>query len=90
MIKYDNGGCEFRGSKIDLMSELTVIIKHMVEQGALTDSDLDLLVATVRKPVDEIMSENKEFFKKMGPLEKFALSALGYIDPTELASLFDD
>lgn len=31
MIKYDDG-CEFSGTKIDLISELTVIMKRMVER----------------------------------------------------------
>ena len=58
MIKYD-GGCEFSGTKIDLISELTVIMKRMVENGVLDDYDIDLLVKTVKMPMEEIQAENK-------------------------------
>lgn len=90
MIKYDDNGCEFHGTKIDLISELTLIMKRMVEKGVLDDDDIDQLVKTVRTPMSEIMAQNKKFFEGMSPFEKLAHSMSLGITPDELASLLGD
>ena len=86
MIKYD-GGCEFSGTKIGLISELTVIMKRMVEKGVLDDYDIDLLVKTVKMPVEEIQAENKKAFEDMSEFDKLLMKLFTGIDADKIASM---
>ena len=86
MIKYD-GGLEFRGTKIDLISELTVIMKRMVEKGVLNDGDIDLLVKTVKMPMEEIQAENKRAVEDMSEFDKFMMKLFTGLDADEIASI---
>ena len=86
MIKYD-GGCEFSGTKIDLISELTVIMKRMVEKGVLDDGDLDLLVKTVKMPMGDIQAENKKMVDDMSEFDKFMMKLFTGIDADKIASM---
>ena len=86
MIKYD-GGCEFSGTKIDLISELTVIMKRMVENGVLDDYDIDLLVKTVKMPMGEIQAENKKMVDDMSEFDKFMMKLFTGLDADEIASI---
>jgi hypothetical protein len=86
MIKYD-GGLEFRGTKIDLISELTVIMKRMVEKGVLDDGDLDLLVKTVKMPMGDIQAENKKMVDDMSEFDKFMMKLFTGLDADEIASI---
>lgn len=89
MIKYD-GGCEFSGTKINLISELTVIMKRMVEQGVLNDGDIDLLVKTVRMPMKEIQAENKKAFEDMSEFDKLLMKLFTGVDADKIASMVVD
>ena len=86
MIKYD-GGCEFSGTKIDLISELTVIMKRMVENGVLDDYDIDLLVKTVKMPMGDIQAENKKMVDDMSEFDKFMMKLFTGLDADEIASI---
>lgn len=86
MIKYD-GGCEFSGTKIDLISELTVIMKRMVERGVLDDDDIDLLVKTVKMPMEEIQAENKKSVENMSEFDKLMMKLITGIDADKIASM---
>ena len=86
MIKYD-GGCEFSGTKINLISELTVIMKRMVEQGVLNGGDIDLLVKTVCMPMKEIQAENKKAFEDMSEFDKLLMKLITGIDADKIASI---
>ena len=85
MIRYD-GGLEFRGTKVDLICELIVIMKKMVERGVLDDSDIDLLVTTVRMPMKDIQAANKKFVEDMSDFDKFMMRMMTGIDADEVAS----
>lgn len=87
MIKFDVGGCEFSGTKIDLISELTVIMKRMVEKGVLDDDSIDLLVKTVKKPMKEIQAENRKSVEEMSEFDKFLMHMFTGIDPNKIASM---
>lgn len=89
MIKYD-GGCEFSGTKIDLISELTVIMKRMVEKGVLDDGDLDLLVKTVKMPMEDIQAENKRAIEDMSELDKLLMKLFTGVDADKIASMAVD
>lgn len=89
MIKYD-GGCEFSGTKINLISELTVIMKRMVEKGVLDDYDIDLLVKTVKMPMREIQAENKKAFENMSELDKLLMKLFTGVDADKIASMVVD
>ena len=89
MIKYD-GGCEFSGTKIDLISELTVIMKRMVEKGVLDDGDIDLLVKTVKMPMEEIQAENKRAVEDMSELDKLLMKLFTGVDADKIASMAVD
>lgn len=89
MIKYD-GGLEFRGTKIDLISELTVIMKRMVEKGVLDDGDLDLLVKTVKMPMEDIQAENKRAIEDMSEFDKLLMKLLTGVDADKIASMAVD
>ena len=86
MIKYD-GGCEFSGTKIDLISELTVVIRRMVEKGVLDDGDLDLLVKTVKMPMEDIQAENKRAVENMSELDKLLMKLITGIDADKIVSM---
>lgn len=86
MIKYD-GGCEFSGTKIDLISELTVIMKRMVEKGVLDDYDIDLLVKTAKMPMEEIQAENKRAVEDMSEFDKLMMKLITGIDADKIASM---
>lgn len=86
MIKYD-GGCEFSGTKIDLISELTVIMKRMVEKGVLDDDDIDLLVKTVKMPMEDIQAENKKSVENMLEFDKLLMKLFTGIDADKIASM---
>jgi len=87
MIKYDGGCCEFSGTKIDLISELTVVIRRMVEKGVLDDYDLDLLVKTVKMPMGDIQAENKKMVDDMSEFDKFMMKLFTGLDADEIASI---
>lgn len=87
MIKYDGGCCEFSGTKIDLISELTVIMKRMVEKGVLDDGDIDLLVKTVKMPMEDIQAENKGVVEDMSEFDKLMMKLITGIDADKIASM---
>ena len=87
MIKYDGGCCEFSGTKIDLISELTVVIRRMVEKDVLDDGDLDLLVKTVKMPMGDIQAENKKMVDDMSEFDKFMMKLFTGIDADKIASM---
>lgn len=89
MIKYD-GGCEFSGTKIDLISELTVIMKRMVEKGVLDDGDIDLLVKTVKMPMEDIQAENKRAVEYMSEFDKLMMKLITGVDVDKIASMVVD
>lgn len=89
MIKYD-GGCEFSGTKIDLISELTVIMKRMVEKGVLDDDNIDLLVKTVKMPMEDIQAENKRAVEDMSEFDKLMMKLITGIDADKIASMVVD
>lgn len=86
MIKYD-GGCEFSGTKIDLISELTVIMKRMVEKGVLDDDDIDLLVKTVKMPMGDIQAESKRAVEDMSEFDKLLMKLFTGVDVDKIASM---
>ena len=90
MIKYDGGCCEFSGTKIDLISELTVIMKRMVEKGVLDDEDIDLLVKTVRMPREDIQAEIKRAIEDMSEFDKLLMKLITGIDADKIASMAVD
>lgn len=90
MIKYDGGCCEFSGTKIDLISELTVVIRRMVEKDVLDDGDLDLLVKTVKMPMKEIQAENKRAIEDMSELDKLLMKLFTGVDADKIASMVVD
>lgn len=87
MIKFDGGCCEFSGTKIDLISELTVIMKRMVEKGVLDDYDIDLLVKTVKMPMEDIQAENKRTIEDMSEFDRFMMKLIAGIDADKIASM---
>jgi hypothetical protein len=87
MIKYDGGGCEFSGTKIDFISELTVIMKRMVEKGVLDDYDIDLLVKTVKMPREDIQAENKKLVENMSEFDKLLMKLFTGIDANKIVSM---
>ena len=89
MIKYD-GGCEFSGTKIDLISELTVIMKRMVEKGVLDDESVDLLVKIVKMPMEDIQAETKRAVADMSEFDEFMMHMLTGIDADKIASMVVD
>lgn len=89
MIKYD-GGCKFSGTKIDLISELTVIMKRMVEKGVLDDESIDLLVKTVKMPMKDIQAENKRAIEDMSESDKLLMKLLTGVDADKIASMAVD
>lgn len=87
MIKFDGGCCEFSGTKIDLISELTVIMKRMVEKGVLDDYDIDLLVKTVKMPMKEILAENRKSVEEMSEFDKLLMKLFTGVDADKIASM---
>ena len=90
MIKYAGGCCEFSGTKIDLISELTVIMKRMVEKGVLDDYDIDLLVKTVKMPMGDIQAESKKMVDDMSELDKLLMKLFTGVDADKIASMMVD
>jgi len=90
MIKYDGSCCEFSGTKIDLISELTVVIRRMVEKDVLDDGDLDLLVKTVKMPMGDIRAENKKSVENMSEFDRFMMKLITGIDADKIASMVVD
>lgn len=85
MIKYD-GGVEFHGTKIDLVTELTLIMKRMVEKGVLDRNEVNLVVETVFTPIGEIHKQVEESVKSMSDFDKFMMRMMTGIDADEVAS----
>ena len=75
MIKYD-GGLEFHGTKIDLITELTIIMKRMVVKGVLDRDDVDMVIKTVFTPMDEIHRQVEENLKNMSDADRMLFGIL--------------
>ncbi len=75
MIKYD-GGLEFHGTKIDLITELTIIMKRMVAKGVLDRDAVNMVVETVFTPMDEINRQVEENVKSMSDADKLLFGIL--------------
>ena len=75
MIKYD-GGLEFQGTKIDLITELTIIMKRMVAKGVLDRDEVNLVVETVFTPMDEIHKQVDENIRNMSDADKLLFGIL--------------
>ena len=85
MIKYD-GGLEFYGTKVDLITELTLIMRRMVKKGVLDRNEVNLVVETVFTPMDEIRKQVDESVKNMSGFDKFMMRMMTGIDADEVAS----
>lgn len=75
MIKYD-GGLEFQGTKIDLITELTIIMKRMVAKGVLDRDEVNMVVETVFTPMDEIHKQVNENIRNMSDADKLLFGIL--------------
>lgn len=75
MIKYD-GGLEFQGTKIDLITELTIIMKRMVAKGVLDRDEVNMVVETVFTPMDEIHKRVNENIRNMSDADKLLFGIL--------------
>lgn len=75
MIKYD-GGLEFQGTKIDLITELTIIMKRMVAKGVLDRDDVDMVIKTVFTPMDEIHRQVEENVRNMSDADRMLFGIL--------------
>ena len=66
MIKCDNGFVAIKGTKLDLMSELTTIINYMMEKGVINNDTLNDCVSLA------CLSKNK--------IKELALEAIDEMD----------
>lgn len=60
MISIDEGKLEVKGTRIDLMADLTVIMRSMVEQGIADEDSLSLAVAMACMSDDELKKQDRE------------------------------
>lgn len=90
MIGYiDETGVLFAGKKIDLISELTLIIRDMMKQDALTDADLDLIVETAKTPIEEIRKQSKEMMQNMSEQDKLLFGLFSGKTLDEINAMID-
>lgn len=54
MINVNNGNVSVEGSKVELMAELTCLIKALREDGSFSKDDIDEVVKTAEMSPDEL------------------------------------
>lgn len=62
----------------------------MVEKDVLDDGDLDLLVKTVKMPMEDIRAENKKSVEDMSEFDKLMMKLIAGIDADKIASMVVD
>ena len=60
MIKVDDHEVSVNGNGIELMAELTTIIRSLYEHGLLTDERMGQIVRLAKMDKDELQEEAKE------------------------------
>ena len=69
MIKKTDTTFEVSGTKPKIMTDLTMIMRHLIESGNFTNEDIDECVKASRKTEEEIKEEAlktiKGFFKEI-------------------------
>lgn len=80
MIVVRNGIAKVTGTKVDLMSELTVIVKGMMEAGILDKTDIEMIMQVVGMNDEEldnaIEALNEELNDKMETMPREAREAV--------------
>lgn len=72
MIKIDSksGILEVNGTRADLVTELTAIIRSLKRKGFIDDKDIEFVVETANKSDDELEKETLDRQKKIEDLMK--------------------
>lgn len=60
MIRIDDVGINIRGRKYELMSEMTLLIRHMVQEDILTYEELEENIRLSKMSAEEILKEIME------------------------------
>ena len=84
MLQVNDRVAIFEGTKMELMFELTVIIKSMIEKGVINKSELDMIIKTafmsneelhdkcVDEMIDELLKQSAEIKSKLNELDEEA------------------
>ena len=83
MIQVNTKAAMFEGTKTELMFELTVLIKGMIEKGVIDKRDLDMIVNTAfmskeelqdraDDAIDELLKKGAEIRSKLNELDEEA------------------
>lgn len=73
MIRVDEERLEWHGTKVELMAQLTELIRELLNEEAMTEEDINTIVETAFKDPEEVEKEAKEMLKKF-------LEGLGWLD----------
>lgn len=64
MIRTECGTLEVRGSKLDIMSDISVILHALKERGILAEEDIDAAVMYAKMSEDESRADCKKAIKE--------------------------
>ena len=63
MIKKTDTTIEVRGTKAKIMTDLTMIMRHLIESGNFTNEDIDECVRISRQTEEEVKAETLKAIK---------------------------
>ncbi len=99
MIQVNSKAAMFEGTKTELMFELTVIIKSMIEKGVIDKRDLDMIVNTsfmsqeelrdgCKDTINEVLKKGAEIKRKLDELDEEAKKHPEHKEELDMLSKF--
>lgn len=64
MIRVGYGVLEVGGSKVEIMTDISVILHHLKNRGILTDEDIDAIMKYTKMSRDELEADYKKSVKE--------------------------
>ena len=58
MIKADKGGVEYKGTTVELLSEMTMCLRALRDDEIINDKDLDFMMTLVKTPREKLFEDS--------------------------------
>lgn len=57
MVNINKGKVEYQGTQVELLSEMTMCLKALYDDGVINDGDLEFMVQLVKTPREKLKEE---------------------------------
>ena len=57
MVNINKGRIDYQGTQVELLSELTMCLKTLYDDGVINDGDLEFMVKLVKTPREKLKEE---------------------------------